>query len=238
MTGQGEAGDRRPRVRVTGAVVRAMARRVALVGVLLGMGGLVGACAPEPEPTVERSLVWLDGEPDGPLERDPWVQATRRAELVRALAAATADLSDPDLSSLWAEPYVRDFAESARATIAGSFAEVLLGPQPFTPVEVVVATDGLAAEVMGCADPVDKLESPVALPWPVTEASSPFVYSMRDVDGTRQITRADVADDVGRGYCDGVVIHHGALDPAPDLHGLMAKGPDAFVPPVGVTEAP
>lgn len=55
-------------------------RRWTVGGVVAMSSVLVGCGGPEdPGPSPTPSVVWSSGEPSGPLEGDPWVQAVRGA---------------------------------------------------------------------------------------------------------------------------------------------------------------
>lgn len=85
-----------------GVTVRDGTKSVVLL--VLATGVLAGCYSVPTAPTGPSDLAtpdirWEGGEPSGPLETDPWVQAVRASELNFALAVSAHDFSDPDLWS-------------------------------------------------------------------------------------------------------------------------------------------
>ncbi|KUM36328.1 hypothetical protein [Arthrobacter sp. EpRS71] len=102
-----------------------------------------------PYPTVE----WQGAEPSGPLEADPWVQATRKFLEAEAVARNINDFSIPELAktasrdarSRAARPAIDDVKQGRRP-------DILPGPTPFLPLSVTPTFRGDPdrAAVRGC----------------------------------------------------------------------------------------
>ena len=217
--------DRRPR-RGTGA-------RAALGVVLLAA---VGACAAD-EPPPRPELRWVDGEPTGALEADPWVQAVREAEFAYAWAASVADFSLPALTSTWRDFAVRNAASQVEFDVVHRTPRIHVGPQAVLPLAVDVSEDGRRAEVAACVGapetrpPVDDGNR-----WP-----NVGVYSVElGDDGHRRITGVGlplspyVLPDgavLTPEYCDPLSIPRAVFVPEPDLEALSKKRRDDVVLP-------
>lgn len=128
-----------------------------VVGVLLGVVVLVG-CSPVPagregpSDLATPGMRWEGGEPSGPLESDPWVQAVRASELNRALAVNAHDFSDPDLWSTTTPALI----EGTETLVTGRAKEepddhlVVLAPLAFDPIRVDADPSGERATVVVC----------------------------------------------------------------------------------------
>lgn len=124
--------------------------RIGYVTATLLLAGLAltgcGSVEPDPRPEV----VWPNGEPTGPLEDDPWVQAVRTTYLELDIAIATRDFSAPALRDT--DPDIRRATrhnlEDAAREDAWVFAP---GPRPLIPIHVDEALDGKSATVITCS---------------------------------------------------------------------------------------
>jgi hypothetical protein len=98
------------------------------------------------------AVVWPDGEPAGPWEDDPWVQAVREADLQFAIAAVTLDYTSEGLADVVG---VESAADSALGRQADSFRErwgYPIGPRPMVVLDVEESEDGSSAIVSVCQD--------------------------------------------------------------------------------------
>ncbi len=222
-------------MRIQSSATRPSARVLVAVAIV----GLVTGCAAGvPEPVVTPAVVWPDGEPSSELESDPWVIATREAEIARAVAANSANFSDPAMSARWDENYRMTFAWSVETGLLRGWAEVALGPEPFEPLFVVEADDGRSAEVVGCSALVPVLlerdEGSPRTPWPR------MLYRVvLGEDGERRVTGAGSPE----GYvlpsgevfedetCDGVEVKVALFEPPPDLQKLIDMDSEDMVMP-------
>jgi len=116
-------------------------------------GGLAGCRVVKrpapPYPAVE----WQGAAPSGPLEADPWVQATRRFLEAEAVARNINDFTIPelvqtaskDIRSRAARPALDDVKQKRRP-------DILPGPTPFLPLSVTpnFRNDPDRAAVRGC----------------------------------------------------------------------------------------
>ena len=210
--------------------------RVVLAGCVLA-GSLAGCADPEPVP--DPVLVWVDGEPDGPLESDPWVRAVRAAELAAVLALNSGDFAREDLAATWHPSTIDKFADEVGYAARDDEAEVFLGPWPFTPLLVEVADDGRKAEVVGCSDAYEKVQEVPrsdGIRWPTVTVQ----YLDLGTDGQPRLFGggSPVEDYIlpdgallTPEYCDTVPIARGVLDPPPDLEVLKAKSRDDIILP-------
>jgi hypothetical protein len=102
-------------------------------------------------PLTERpALVWQDGEPTGPLEANPWVQALRTSDLEGQIASATLDFTTPALyesSDLDLIASRRWMLETAARSEEWAYPP---GPTPMIPVHVEESSDGDSAKVTIC----------------------------------------------------------------------------------------
>ncbi|MHA7135351.1 hypothetical protein [Oerskovia turbata] len=127
------------------------------VGVVLASGVLVG-CSPAdsdamgPSDLATPDIRWEGGEPSGPLETDPWVQAVRASELNRALAVNAHDFSDLDLWNSRSPALISlsEHRTGARAVSEPNDPLVALGPLAFEPLRVEVDPSGERATVVVC----------------------------------------------------------------------------------------
>lgn len=112
--------------------------------------GVLTACGPAQPLEGRPNVAWLHGEPSGPLEDDPWVQAVRASELEIQIAAATLDFAEPALY----ETTIPDWAARAQGVVEDrARAEEWAyppGPSPMIPVHVEEAPDGNSATVTAC----------------------------------------------------------------------------------------
>ena len=106
----------------------------------------------EARPVETPAVVWAGDEPVGQLESDPWVRTLRDAFLALAAATNTVDFTDGALSATWREDIVQRAATLARSQLDTDNAYVVLGPRPFTPVEVNVEAGEVSAEVAVCIE--------------------------------------------------------------------------------------
>jgi len=212
--------------------------------VVSGIGCLSGCAADEPVPAP--TLVWVDGEPDGPLESDPWVRAVRAGSLAEVVALNSADFSGEDLLVTWDRFRIRSFANDVRGDAMHGRAEVFLGPRPFTPLTVETTEDGRRAEVVGCADAFEKVQEVPRSDgnrWPMV-----LTYFMDlSEDGHRRIRGAGAyatpyplpdGTALTVEHCDTVLIKRAVLDPPPDLGTLAAKSRDDVVLPPSPSPTP
>ena len=211
------------------------ARGAALVVLLLGaLGGCATADpATEPEPELE----WVEGEPQGPLESDEWVQAVRAGEFAYAWAANVADFSLPALAMTWDEVSIGSFASSVQSDLLFQTPHVHVGPRPLVPLAVEVSADGRSAEVATCVAARElRPARDDGNRWPDARAYSVQLHD----DGHRRITRIgpvrspyvlpDGAE-LTTGYCDALTIPQAVFWPEPDLEALSRKGRDDVVLP-------
>ncbi len=207
------------------------------VATVLLVAVLSASCAAQ-EPVPAPVLVWEDGEPDAPIESDPWVRALREGLTAHAHASNTADFTDPAVSTRWSHSQLfRSMSWLQRDLLSGT-PKVFLGPEPFTPLMVTPADDGTSAHVAGCLGPADTMPPSAddGLTWP-----DAVVFIVRlSVDGHRRIVgtlprseRAVLPDgtELTPEYCEGVPLPRAVFDPAPDLEALAAKGRDDVLGP-------
>jgi hypothetical protein len=122
-----------------------------LAGVAVILSGLAliatGGSSVEPGPRPE--VVWPTGEPTGPLEDDPWVQAVRTSYLELDIAIATRDFGAPALlDTAWGiRSDTKDSLEEAALDKEWVFSS---GPRPLIPIHVDEAPDGRSATVIIC----------------------------------------------------------------------------------------
>ncbi|PUB28736.1 hypothetical protein C8K30_103157 [Promicromonospora sp. AC04] len=213
-----------------------VAKVLAGVAVVLIAIALIPTGGGSVEPGSRPKVVWPAGEPTGPLEDDPWVQAVRTSYLELDIAVATRDFGAPAL---------RDTAWNIQSDTKDSLEEAALdkkwvfssGPRPLIPIYVNEAPDGRSATVIVChaagwyvtaenpeppTDPIGVLDEM----WLTLEDGNRTVDQGREVDADVVLNRmgAEVAeaaeplldpreesdcllDDAPRGY----------FDPAPDV---------------------
>ncbi|MCC2314197.1 hypothetical protein [Cellulomonas xiejunii] len=210
--------------------------RLGLIAVVSLTAVIVAACA-DSEPAADPALVWVDGEPTGPLESDPWVRAVRAAELAFARASNVADFSRPDLVDSWTYFRIGGFVNRAEGELLHGTPRVYPGPRPLAPVAVRVADDGKSAKVAACVSQRETLPAENdGNRWP-----NDAIYTVElMVDGHRRVRDAGpplepflLADgtELTAEYCDTVHIPRAVFDPAPDLAALAEKDRDDVVPP-------
>jgi len=210
--------------------------RLGLVVVVSLTAVIVAACA-DSEPAADPVLVWVDGEPTGPLESDPWVRAVRAAEVAFARASNVADFSRPDLVDSWTYFRIGGFVSRVEGDLLYGTPKVYPGPRPLAPVAVRVADDGKSAEVAACVSQRETLPPENdGNRWP-----NDAVYWVELMnDGHRRVLAAGprpepflLADgtELTAEYCDTVPIPRAVFDPVPDLAVLAEKDRDDVVPP-------
>ncbi len=219
-----------------GTVMRVVVGRVS-AGMFVAL--LVTGCAAGvPEPVVTPAVVWLDGEPSSELESDPWVIATREAEVAYAVAVNSANFSDPAMSARWSSDATTRRADQTAMDIGSGRAKARLGPMPFEPLVVVEADDGRSAEVVGCSG-LDPLLFERDVGSPRTLRPRMLYRVVLGEDGERRVTGAGSPE----GYvlpsgevfedetCDGVEVKEALFDPPPDLQRLIDMDPEDMVMP-------
>lgn len=188
-------------------------------GVVLVSGMILAGCsAPEvPGPAPTPSVVWSAGEPSGPLESDPWVQAVRAGALPQAVALNSRDLRSPSLHAALTSTAVRDvygiLHEYARDNSTDDDgARRAPGPRPFDPLSVDVAPDGKSATVKGCT----------VFDWLITQDDGVFDDGAEPVQGWYDVVlsssggyRVDHFTITG-GACESQNLTIGTFDPLPD----------------------
>jgi len=128
---------------------------------------------------------------------------------------------------------------SSQGDLLRGSVSVWLGPRPFEALEVVEASDGRSAEVIGCAAEPDIVSN---IPRPTSDGrAAPFTYLLElSPDGHRQIVGAgrpsepaELSDgrQVTEDYCSTVEVRKGVFSPVPDLESLAGKDIDDVVPP-------
>ena len=193
-----------------------------------------------PAPVTTASVRWDESAPSGSLEEDPWVRAVRAGDLAYAAAVNGANFTDRTMRNTWREDHVLWFAKTAARRLVDGSAYVILGPQPFTPLAGEVDEFGTEAMVVGCADEL------VILPTPVDEDEErwpqglEFRLELGD-DGQRRITGVgglgepymlSTGEELTDEYCASVEIPHGMFHPPPDPAALGdLRGSDVVAPP-------
>lgn len=108
-------------------------------------------CTGGPLPPAERpEVVWADGEPSGPLENDPWVQAVRASDLELRIAHATRDFSNTAIGDTTSSGPLFGLLGSVQASAKDGEWSFPPGPTPMIPVHVEEAADGKSASVYTC----------------------------------------------------------------------------------------
>lgn len=186
-------------------------------------------------------LVWVDGEPDGPLEDDPWVRMVRAGEAAYTYARNTGDFTRPELVDSWDYAQVSSLAGRVRGQVQSKRPRVELGPQPFAPLSVREEDDGRRVYVVGCSDaqqwspPYDDGNR-----WP---AVIEYLIEMDD-DGQGRIIGSspplepvllDDGTELTPEYCDDVPIPRAVFEPAPDPRVLARLRLKDVAPPPSPT---
>ena len=240
--------------------------RVLCVFVCLVVTGVVSGCTPtdsRPIPNLIPDVVWPEGEPTGPLESDPWVQALREYALVTGAARLSLNYSDPALLTVATEEYLVPYYPQNNAHYhlsetnkdSYSFTRVPLGPMSFLPLEVNL-TSGSTADVVVCIgfEPfVVDGKTYVSTNTPAL----PLVYMMElGDDGFRRVYDSRIGPFIpalpgseregGLGTCEGGgwtdLIKPALFSPLVDEQAWWDKGTEAihntpevhYVPPLGV----
>ncbi|MCC2314154.1 hypothetical protein [Cellulomonas xiejunii] len=188
---------------------------------------------------VTPAVVWEGSPPSGELEDDPWVRTMREGFVALAAATNSVNYVDGDISTTWREDIVLRAADLARSQLANGNAVVVLGPRPFTPVEVTVDDDGQTAEVAVCIGSSTVVEE---RPSQEAEGREAMIYGLRlgedgyrRITGTRQPERGHTLVDGGQfhdEYCQAVPLGRALFDPAPELAPLLnLDGDDVVAPP-------
>lgn len=172
-------------------------QRPAAAVLVAATGVILAGCSQPTVPPAERpEVVWTDGEPAGPLEDDPWVQAVRASDLELSIARVTLDLTEPGLVETNTSSQISWLFGSIEATAESEGMAYPPGPTPMIPVHVEESGDGESATVLMCA--------PVA--WTVTadetEPENPLRgrfdwYDLVMEDGRRKL------DSIGAGNIEG-----------------------------------
>lgn len=214
-------------------------RAAASVAAALAVVALGAGCSQEPEEPP--AIVWVDGEPDGPLEEDPWARTVRVGEEAYTYARNTGDFTQPQLIDSWGYGRILQLATRVRGQVQSKRSRVELGPQPFAPLIVREEDDGRRALVIGCAD------APQWFPayddgnrWPLVIE---YLVELSD-DGHRRIIGASVppepvaledGTELTPEYCDTVKIPRAVFDPPPDPDDLARLRARKVTPPPSPT---
>lgn len=195
--------------------------------------------------------MWLDPVTSGPFDGDPWLRAIHDEDLAVASVVNTTDFDDPELFRTQGEHGVEAIRRWLAEGIERGELRLPLGPQPFTPLGVEVASDGRSARVLGCARRREYVRSDVRWAWDSTRWPAPWEYTVTardDGDGfsvssqlrNRELMVGPKGDpDLqllpdGRlltyALCAATEIPRGVYDPPPDLHRLMALDPESIWP--------
>lgn len=104
------------------------------------------------QPTYEHpDVVWQNGEPTGPLEDNPWVQAAVRAsDLEMATAGATLDFSSEALYATTAGGHVARYRSAMDTSAQKEEWSYPPGPTPMIPIHVEESPSGNSANVTLC----------------------------------------------------------------------------------------
>ena len=129
-------------MRVSRGVFRGV---VVVAGCVVMAGCSDGPLPPEPRPEV----LWVEGEPSGPLEDDPWVRAVRAADLENQVAITTRDFSRPVLEEISGGMVGRTYADVQHGVRVEEWI-FSPGSTPMIPVHVEEAADGQSATVAVC----------------------------------------------------------------------------------------
>lgn len=163
--------------------------------------------APMPEPTA----VWTSAAPDGALDGDPWVVATRASLEAQAVARNRNDFSLASLAATTGyDVQTRLFAAAGDRLESAGRTQILPGPTPFAPTQVEPAADGGSAVVRGC----------IAQDWASDEGTVPDELNPRGVeyqleqDGDRTLLTASRS--VSSLDCSGTDLPVALFEPAPD----------------------
>lgn len=221
----------------------------ALAASLLLAGDAVPAERPAP-PYVE----WVHHEPYSDRERDPWVQATRLAQIEHIAAVNAADFSSYRLREVWPDAAIDRFTDESRRALRDGEAEVFVGPMPLAILHVEESGDGLRAVVHGCVDRPIILQEQfkrAGVEWPTVATFTLELFPdghRRVVDttigptgstfvmptGTEHVADVPLTPEV----CRRANIPVGAIVPVPDLYALVQKEPDDVrVAPAGAVAA-
>ncbi|MFC4629589.1 hypothetical protein ACFO6V_15185 [Promicromonospora alba] len=198
-----------------------------ITGLALALTGC-GSVKPDPRPEV----IWPDGEPTGPLEDDPWVQAVRTSYLELDIAIATRDFSAPALRDT--APIIRrethaHLEDSARER-AWAFTP---GPRPLIPIHVDEAPNGKSATVITCyaADWYITAEDPE----PPTDPRGVLLDIPVTIEDGRRMVEPGVLlnDDVVMNTMDAEVAEAAEpfLDPREDRNCLLDDAPRGYFDP-------
>ncbi len=91
-------------------------RRARVISLLaISLAFLLAGCSESASHLEERSVVWPDGKPSGPLEDSEWGQVYRHAEIEMSLATGNGDFSDPDLIAAVGYDLAHEVAWASRA---------------------------------------------------------------------------------------------------------------------------
>ncbi|MBF4568321.1 hypothetical protein ITJ57_06010 [Plantibacter sp. VKM Ac-2880] len=186
--------------------------RVAVAAALtvITLGSLT-ACTPSEEaPAPLPSAVWSSSAPEGPLEGDPWVVAVRASLEAQAVAVNRNDFSLPSLTETTSYDLRSRLYGAARDQLANGATDVLPGPLPFAPVEVIGVPEDETASVRGCVAEQWASEGGTA---PAVPGARGIEYRLEQKDGSRVVTATVNVPDLD---CSAVELPVALFDPAPE----------------------